>query len=87
MHWWTWVIMGVAVLAALVTLAVVARGTMSRLPAMRAAQAGLQGKLERDGGALSARVEELIVGPLELLELRARRTGEHVALLKAKRGR
>jgi hypothetical protein len=86
MHWWTWVIMGVVVLAGLVTLAVVARGTMRRLRPMREAQAALQSKLQHEGAALAVRSDELIVGPMELLELRARRTGEHLALLKGKRG-
>jgi hypothetical protein len=85
MHWWTWVVMGAAVLAGLVTLAGVARGSTRGLPALLRAQTALQARLKTDGEALSARADELVVGPLELLELRARRTREHVVLVKPKR--
>jgi hypothetical protein len=83
MHWWTWAVVGVVVLGALGTLALVGRGTLRHLDPLSDAQIRLQAR-QVDLAALNERVDAEILDPLEMLQLRMERTSEQVALLKAK---
>ena len=75
-----WIVVGVLV-GSLLVLALVASGTVGRLPELRRAQRRIQ-RLQEDADKLRPKIEDL-QATMGLLQARSLRTTEHIAALKA----
>jgi hypothetical protein len=77
-----WIVVGVVV-GSLLVLALVASGTVGRLPELRRAQRRIQ-RLREDADKLRPKIEDL-QATMGLLQVRSARTTEHIAALRAAR--